>query len=81
MRMLVAAGTFTLVVLFALWTGAVSAVESTPSAGDHAQTGASDADQGKHTGNAECPIKKTINGVTYCFQNNPALTKRQGGGE
>ena len=29
---------------------------------------------------AECPIKKTIDGKTYCFQNDPALTKRQGGG-
>jgi len=28
---------------------------------------------------AECPIKKTIDGKTYCFQNDPALTKRQGG--
>ncbi len=59
----------------------VPGAEPRQPADDHAQTGASDADQGKHTGNAECPIKKTINGVTYCFQNNPALTKRQGGGE
>ena len=29
---------------------------------------------------AECPIKKTIDGKTSCFQNDPALTKRQGGG-
>jgi hypothetical protein len=29
---------------------------------------------------AECPIKKTIDGKTYCFQNDPALTKPQGGG-
>jgi hypothetical protein len=28
---------------------------------------------------AECPIKN-IDGKTYCFQNDPALTKRQGGG-
>ena len=28
---------------------------------------------------AECPIKKTIDGKTYCFQNDPALTKPQGG--
>jgi hypothetical protein len=33
-----------------------------------------------HTGTAECPIKKTIDGKTYYFQNDPALTKRQGGG-
>jgi len=28
---------------------------------------------------AECPIKKTIDGKTFCFQNDPALTKPQGG--
>ena len=28
---------------------------------------------------AECPIKKTIDGKLYCFQNDPALTKPQGG--
>jgi len=30
---------------------------------------------------AKCPIKKTIDGKTYCFQNDPALTKPQGGGQ
>lgn len=39
------------------------------------------ARQEGHTGeSAECPIKKTIDGKTYCFQNDPALTKPQGGG-
>jgi len=28
---------------------------------------------------AKCPIKKTIDGKTYCFQNDPVLTKPQGG--
>jgi len=37
-------------------------------------------DKGKQAEPAECPIKKTVNGKTYCFQNDPALTKRQGGG-
>ena len=37
-------------------------------------------DKGKQAEPAECPIKKTIDGKTYCFQNDPALTKRQGGG-
>ncbi len=68
-------------VLLVLGTAAVAAAEATQSAGDHPQTGASDSDQGKHTGTAECPIKKTIDGKTYCFQNDPALTKRQGGGD
>jgi hypothetical protein len=79
--MLVAATTLFLVALVVLWAGAGSAGESAQSADDHPQTGASDSDQGKHTGDAECPIRKTINGVTYCFQNDPALNKRQGGGE
>ena len=37
-------------------------------------------DKGKQAEPAECPIKKTVDGKTYCFQNDPALTKRQGGG-
>ena len=39
-------------------------------------------DQGKPDDEpAKCPIKKTIDGKTYCFQNDPALTKPQGGGQ
>jgi hypothetical protein len=67
-------------VLLVLGTAAVAAAESTQSTTDSPQTGASDSDQGKHAGTAECPIKKTIDGKTYCFQNDPALTKPQGGG-
>ena len=37
-------------------------------------------EKSKQSEPAECPIKKTIDGKTYCFQNDPALTKRQGGG-
>jgi hypothetical protein len=65
-----------LLLLF-LCAAPVLAAESTQPANDRAQTGASDKD--KHTGTAECPIRKTIDGKTYCFQNDPALTKRQGG--
>jgi hypothetical protein len=61
-----------------LGTMPVAAAEATQPANVDAQTGASDKD--KHMGTAECPIKKTIDGKTYCFQNDPALTKRQGGG-
>jgi hypothetical protein len=68
-------------VLLVLGTAPVAAAEATQSAPDHPQIGGSDSDQGKHTGTAECPIKKTIDGKTYCFQNDPALTKRQGGGD
>jgi hypothetical protein len=32
-------------------------------------------DKGRQAEPAECPIKKTIDGKTYCFQNDPALTK------
>ncbi|MGH6748348.1 MAG: hypothetical protein ACRECI_03395, partial [Methyloceanibacter sp.] len=63
--------------LVVLGTTAVPAAESVQSADN--RTGVSDKD--KQTEPAECPIKKTINGVTYCFQNDPALTKRQGGGD
>jgi hypothetical protein len=79
MRMLVAAAALVLVTPIVLWTGAVLAEEPISQSEDHSQTGASDTD--KHRGNQECPIKKTINGMTYCFQNDPALTKRQGGGD
>jgi hypothetical protein len=68
-------------ILLVLGTAPVAAAESTQSTTDSPQIGASDSDQGKHTGTAECPIKKTIDGKTYCFQNDPALTKRQGGGD
>ena len=44
-----------------------SRAESVQSADN--RTGVSDKD--KQTEPAECPIKKTINGVTYCFQNDP----------
>jgi hypothetical protein len=35
--------------------------------------------EGKTGDSADCPIKKTIDGKTFCFQNDPALTKPQGG--
>lgn len=34
---------------------------------------------GKTGDSADCPIKKTVDGTTFCFQNDPALTKPQGG--
>jgi hypothetical protein len=34
--------------------------------------------KGKTGESAECPIKKTVGGKTFCFQNDPALTKPQG---
>jgi hypothetical protein len=35
--------------------------------------------KGKTGESAECPIKKTVGGKTFCFQNDPALTKPRGG--
>jgi hypothetical protein len=35
--------------------------------------------KGKTGESADCPIKKTVGGKTYCFQNDPALVKPQGG--
>jgi hypothetical protein len=35
--------------------------------------------EGKTGDSADCPIKKTIDGKTFCFQNDPALTNPQGG--
>jgi hypothetical protein len=35
--------------------------------------------KGKTGDSADCPIKKTVDGKTFCFQNDPALAKPQGG--
>jgi hypothetical protein len=35
--------------------------------------------KGKTGESADCPIKKTVDGKTFCFQNDPALAKPQGG--
>jgi len=35
--------------------------------------------KGKTGESTECPITKTVGGKTFCFQNDPALTKPQGG--
>lgn len=47
-----------------------------------APSGAPDAekqDRSKPDEPAKCPIRKTIDGKLYCFQNDPALTKPRGG--
>ena len=64
-------------VLLFLGTATVAAADSTQPPGDLPRTVAED--KGKQKEPAECPIKKTIDGKTYCFQNDPALTKPQGG--
>lgn len=42
-------------------------------------SGAATQDRSKPDEPAKCPIRKTIDGKLYCFQNDPALTKPQGG--
>ena len=59
--------------------GPVVAGDSRHPASDAPEAPAAADDKGTQEA-AECPIKKTIDGKTYCFQNDPALTKRQGGG-
>jgi hypothetical protein len=69
-------------VLFALILGfgptAVVAAEPMGPSG-FAATSDSANSKGKTGETAECPIKKTVGGQTFCFQNDPALTKPQGG--
>jgi hypothetical protein len=58
----------------------VIAADSRHPASDAPYAPSAPDDKGTQGEPAECPIKKTIDGKTYCFQNDPALTKRQGGG-
>jgi hypothetical protein len=65
--------------LFSLSATSLFAAESAtgpsgfPAAADSANS------KGETGESAECPIKKTVDGKTFCFQNDPALTKPQGG--
>ena len=51
---------------------------ATGPSGFSAATGSADS-KGKTGDSADCPIKKTVGGKTFCFQNDPALTRPQGG--
>jgi hypothetical protein len=62
--------------LFALGTAAAAAAEP---AAPPAASSAATQEGSKPDEPAKCPIKKTIDGKLYCFQNDPALTKPQGG--
>jgi hypothetical protein len=64
--------------LLSLSYAAAVAAESPDAHDDPSRTAVDE--KRKQSEPAECPIKKTIDGKTYCFQNDPALTKRQGGG-
>jgi hypothetical protein len=57
----------------------LSAEEKAAGSGGFSATSGSAASEGKTGESAECPIKKTIDGKTICFQNDLALAKPQGG--
>ena len=59
-------------------TALVAAEPATGPSGFSAATESANS-EGKTGDSADCPIKKTVNGKTFCFQNDPALTKPQGG--
>jgi len=71
-----------LTVAFLLGFGAtaLAATDSMTSKGNGRAAGADSVEREGKTGEtAECPIKKTLGGKTYCFQNDPALAMPQGG--
>jgi hypothetical protein len=71
-----------LTVGFLLGFGATALAETDAmtSKGNGPAAGADSVESESKTGEtAECPIKKTLGAKTYCFQNDPALTKPQGG--
>jgi hypothetical protein len=61
--------------------GATAQAQTEQAAGPSGFSAATESanSKGKTGETAECPIKKTVGGKTYCFQNDPALTKQQGG--
>ena len=66
-------------VLLGIGATALSAAEpSTGPSGFSAATESANS-KGKTGDSADCPIKKTVDGKTFCFQNDPALAKPQGG--
>ncbi len=64
---------------FVVGFSAAAAAEQATGPSGFSTTSGSAASEGKTGESAECPIKKTIDGKTICFQNDPALTKPQGG--
>jgi hypothetical protein len=66
---------------FLLGCSTTAVVAAEPATGPSGFPDVSDSanSKGKTGETAECPIKKTVGGKTYCFQNDPALSKPQGG--
>ncbi|HSA67615.1 MAG TPA: hypothetical protein VLE24_08130 [Methyloceanibacter sp.] len=60
-------------------TALVAAEQSATGPSGFSATTESANSKGKTGDSADCPIKKTVGGKTFCFQNDPALTKPQGG--
>jgi len=67
----------TAAVLILLGAETIAAEESRSTSSEAAGTAV--RSKGEQPEPAECPIKKMIDGKLYCFQNDPALTKPQGG--
>jgi hypothetical protein len=64
-----------------LASGATPLVAAEPTTGPSGFSAATESanSKGKTGDSADCPIKKTVDGKTFCFQNDPALTNPQGG--
>jgi len=65
-------------VLLLVGVATIAAAESRSAPGEVPPAAGNDKNKQPEPG--ECPIKKMIDGKLYCFQNDPALTKPQGGG-
>jgi hypothetical protein len=63
-----------------LGCAATNVAASEPATGLRFPAASASANSKGETGEtANCPIKKTVGRKTLCFQNDPALTKQQGG--
>lgn len=70
-----------LMTVCALGCGATALFAAEPATGPTGFPAASESanSKGKTGESADCPIKKTVDGKIFCFQNDPALAKPQGG--
>jgi hypothetical protein len=68
----------TMTVLLSLGGLAARADSAAGPSGFHSATESAQSN-GETGESADCPIKKTVDGKTFCFQNDPALAKPQGG--
>ena len=73
------AWSLTVALLLGLSPTALVAAEPTAGPSGFSAATQSANSKGKTGESADCPIKKTVGDKTFCFQNDPALTKPQGG--